>query len=419
MRSFALLLLVCLGAFVIPVACVDSLEQTLRGTVDVIVVDGTITNLAEPQIIRLNRSKADPLTGRPGSVPVTKAKVEVVVDSSQTIIANETEEGRYQLPSDFQGHVGGVYQLRFTLSDGTRYQSTQQTMQSAPLITKVNARFNPISLSADELNSFTAAHDLFIETQDPANQPNYYRWDWRLWESQDWCKSCVQGRYSVNNVLTRYASNGLQYYETGNSLFEDCFYPPSSGSGGPRLDYFIYDYPCRTRCWAVLSSTQLNVFSDIYSNGGLISNRKVAQIPFYQRNPCLVEVRQSALTPAAYQFYQQLTEQTQRPGGVTDAPPTASVGNVQNEANENETVVGIFTASAVATVRHWLDRKDALGVPPGLFEILNGRTPNPEPNIPGQINQFQIFWTYTAPPFTAICSPTDSRTPFKPEGWRD
>jgi hypothetical protein len=36
------------------VSCVDPEDVVLRGTVDIIVVDGTITNLAEPQVILLN-----------------------------------------------------------------------------------------------------------------------------------------------------------------------------------------------------------------------------------------------------------------------------------------------------------------------------------------------------------------------------
>lgn len=113
----------------LPLACVDPEDLTLRGTVDIIVVDGTVTNLAEEQIIRLNRSKSDPLTGRFGSRPITEASVEVVVDSTQIVPCHETVDGSYRLPSDFKGQVGHAYQLRFTLSDGTRYASNQQVIQ--------------------------------------------------------------------------------------------------------------------------------------------------------------------------------------------------------------------------------------------------------------------------------------------------
>lgn len=181
----------------------------------------------------------------------------------------------------------------------------------------------------------------------------------------------------------------------------------------------MYDYTCRTECWAIFTSFQLNVFADTYSNGGMISARKVAQIPFYQHAPCLVEIRQSALTSAAYRFYKQYQDQTQNNGGVADSPPSAIVGNIQNVANPQESVVGFFTASAVSIKRYWLDRKDTQGIPPGLFVAINGREPIPEPSLPASPVISIITTIPQKPPYTAVCSPTDSRTPFKPEGWRD
>ena len=73
-----------------------------------------------------------------------------------------------------------------------------------------------------------------------------------------------------------------------------------------------------------------------------------------------------------------MAEQTQNTGGVAAAPPTALVGNVRNGANEKESVIGYFTATAVTPVLVWIDRRDAVGRPPGLFAALNGRPPSPE-----------------------------------------
>lgn len=84
-----------LSVLLLLTSCVDPESIILRGTVDIIVVDGTITNVGEPQIIRLNRSKADPATGRFGTTPITKATVDVVVDSAEVVICHETVDGNY------------------------------------------------------------------------------------------------------------------------------------------------------------------------------------------------------------------------------------------------------------------------------------------------------------------------------------
>ena len=51
MRSTPLLTLLGCLLCLLPLACVDPEDLTLKGTVDIIVVDGTVTNLAEPQFI--------------------------------------------------------------------------------------------------------------------------------------------------------------------------------------------------------------------------------------------------------------------------------------------------------------------------------------------------------------------------------
>lgn len=373
-----------------PFACVDPLDLTLRGTNDIIVVDGTITNLAEPQLIRLSRSRADPLTGRFGTRPLEKAAVEVVVDSATVVLFRETEAGRYQAPAGFAGQVGHAYQLRVTLPDGTtRYESDQQIMPAVPPIARIRAQFNPNSLSpAQQLRGgYAAAHDFYVDVDDPADQRNYYRWDWIDWERQEWCRSCNGGFYQVNDAR-------------GN-LLEECV---AVNARAP----FTLDYNCRTTCWEIVYSNDLSVFSDQNTNGNRIAGRRVAQVPLYSKERCLVEIRQNSLSPAAYSYFKTLSDQTQRTGGLADTPPAAPIGNVRNSANRSDYVIGYFTASAVSSQRYWLTRSDATGFAPGLFQALNGgRNPVNEQSI-----------VRDRPPL-AICVQSDTRTPVKPEGWRD
>ena len=399
MRSFIVLLLACLTVALLPLACVDPAEPVIDATVDVVIVDGTITNVAEPQVIRLNRSRADPFTGRFSDTPLTGARAEVVVNGTGVVALSETNVGIYELPNGFRGSVGNRYQLRFQLADGTRYASSTETMPAVPMIQSVTDQYNPDGLTGRQ-DGLTASNDIYLTTDDPADQTNYYRWNWTLWERQDWCHTCPQG---------------LIYYErdANNQLVEGCLAPGNFELGFP-LPPFI-DYECRTMCWEIQFSSSLNLFSDSYTNGRTIRNRRVAVIPFHQYRPCLVEVRQMSLTQQAYQFYQRLDDQTQRTGGLADTPPSAPVGNVTSLANDREAVIGYFSASAVSSVRYWLDRKKVTGkVPniagdlPNLFYALNGRPPIPEPAR-----------GYQYRPPLAVCVPSDTRTPVKPEGWRD
>lgn len=382
-------------------SCVDPADPAFDATVNVVVVDGAITDAGEQQPIRLNRSKADPLTGRFGTTPITGAQLAIVVDSSEVVPLTETDTaGSYRTPAQFRGQTGHHYQLRFTLRDGTRYESTVQTMQPAVPISRVYAKFNTNSLAQGDklMGLYPAAHDIYLDAQDPADQHNYYSWTWTLWEQQDWCHSCSQSVYLIYNP------NGME-----PAFFEDCWAPV-----GGSYPLFVYDYGCRTQCWEILYSHEINVFADSYSNGGRVVGQRVAKIPFYQRTPSLVEIQQLSLTEDAYRYFKRLQDQTTNTGGLADTPPSAPVGNVRNVANRSEAVVGYFAASAVTTIRYWLDRKDVEGVPPGLFQTLTGRDPSPEPQYP----------VISPPPPNnkrppqAVCAPSTTRTPVKPAGWQ-
>lgn len=407
MRSVAVRLLVYSVALLIPVACVDQLDETRRGRVNIVVVDGTITNLTEAQVVRLNRSRSDSVTGRFGTLPLTGATVDVVVDSSRVVVLRETEAGRYQAPDGFVGQVGHRYQLRFTLSNGQRYESTPEVMPAVPAIAKLSVGFNPISLPAQiydgRVNPYRAANDFFVDWQDPVSEHNYYRWDWRLWERQDWCRTCSQGFYLIDSPFDK------------NVLYEACYSDEQIRASG----YFVNDYVCRTACWEIIRNFDLNLFDDQLSNGGLIQKRRVAQIPYYQDRGCLVELRQTSLTQRAYTYFNLFRQQTQNSGGLADPPPTALIGNVRNVANDRENVVGYFTASAVAPVRYWLDRKQNTGTYPGLFRAFNGLLPSPEGLVrdPNTDQPKPAYPTRSTP--AAPCVESDTRTQTKPDGWLD
>lgn len=408
----AIFLLVCLS-------CVDRIEYLRPSKLDVVVVDGKLTDVDEEQLVRINRSKAQ--NGRYGSTPISKASVELVINGTEVVSFREKKDtvGTYILPRGFKGKVGDSYQLRFQLEDGTKYESDKQVMLAVPKIDKLSVSFNPTT-PFSPLSPYKGTHDFYLDTQDPADQHNFYSWEWNLYEKQDWCRTCIDGVYAVNNILPGQNKDYL-YYVSGNELFEDCFNPKLNyipGYPAPLSKNWWYDYMCRTKCWEILHNYGMELFDDQYTNGGKILGRKVAQIPYYQHAGCLVEIRQLSLTKGAYDYYFMFKQQTDNGGGVADTPPTALRGNVQNVANKQEIVVGYYTASSVATMRYWLDRKDILGVvPPGLFLALNARYPEEEPAPPD--HGYIMIWGGPPRVPTALCLESESRTAKKPEGWID
>ena len=367
--------------------CVEPYDPALTLTANVLIVDGSPTDLPERQTIRLARSRV--LSGRSATTPVEGAKVEIVVNGSQVVllVENRTTKGLYEAPEGFRGQVGNTYQLRLQLADGQRYESTAEPMPAVPAIGRVYDRFDAAGIANAEKTRFTPANLIYIDTQDPAGERNYYRWNYTLWELQSWCATCERGFYNLSfNPVTNQFSGACQ---TNVAL-------PAAN---------LYDYTCASPCWEILRGLTINIQADNVSNGKLIAGRLVVAVPYTQPAPALVEIRQQALTPGAYQYYRLFEQQTQNSGGLADTPPSPIVGNIRNVANEREPVVGYFSGSGVSTMRYRLTRQNASGRPTGLFEYLNNRQPTPEPTGPFR------------PPL-AVCVASENRTPVQPEGWR-
>ncbi len=419
----ALILVVLLVA----AGCVEQIAFNVNNNLNAIIVEGRLTTADEPQTLKLFRAKTDALSGLV-SLPLTGATVQLLVDGSETVIYTEDKNrpGYYALPEHFRGQTGKTYQLKFRLTDGADYASEPEKLEAVAPMKNVNATFNP---AAEAINGigFNGFHELYVDTQDPADQRNFYSWEWVLYEKQEWCKSCVRGVYAVNKILPGVYLE-QRYFVSGNEPFEDCFSPQSNWNSDWRMPpvpttEWTYDYQCRTQCWQLFYSPTLNLFEDRLTNGGQILQRKVAKIPYYQYQGALVELRQLSHTKDAYAYFRLFQQQTENNGGITDTPPTALRGNISNVRDKKETVVGYFAVSDVSIIRYWLDRRDTgNAVPPGLFNALMARAPSPEPSPsgggPGGAAKILISGGPPRVP-TALCIRSDSRTPEKPLGWVD
>ena len=207
-------------------------------------------------------------------------------------------------------------------------------------------------------------NDVYVDFEDPVGTRNFYLWRTRLYEQQEWCASCQQGRYYLEDIGP---------VGSGPIKVIGCVPDPKLGK------YNFYDYICRGACWDIFYSTRINIFADVYSNGRPQVGRLVAQAPLYQKDPALLNIEQLSLTVGAYRYYKLFEEQTQNTGTLVDTPPAPTVGNVRNLSDPNDNVVGYFSASSVAVNNYWLERRN---VPsrnyPGLFYAQNRRSPNRE-----------------------------------------
>ncbi|MFN8354358.1 MAG: DUF4249 domain-containing protein [Spirosomataceae bacterium] len=342
----------CFGCLLGLYSCIDELPLNDNSAFDVLVVEANLSDLSEQQLVRLSRSKSDATAGFSYDEPINDAQVELVIDNTQTLHFQALAGGKYSLTDVFVAQSGHRYQLRFQLSNGREYESSVELMPPPCPIQKVYQQFNEQSLPPQQIKGFLAANDFYMDYDDSAAVENYYSWDWTLWERQYYC----------------YA--------------------------GP-----YFDLACNRECWEIIHNTTINISNDKYSNGNKVIGRRVAQIPYYQKLPCLVEIRQESISKGRYNYLKLVAEQTKNTGTLVDTPPAALIGNIRNIQNTNEPVIGYFAVSSISKTLYWLERTENTGEPITLFRGLYGRSIN---LARGE----------------SPCVESDIRTARKPIGWR-
>ncbi|MDZ7935097.1 MAG: DUF4249 family protein [Emticicia sp.] len=141
----------------------------------------------------------------------------------------------------------------------------------------------------------------------------------------------------------------------------------------------MFDYTCGTSCWDIFYSSDINIFSDIFTDGQLQKNKLVAQIPLYQSNQCLVGIQQMSLSPNAFRYFKLIQDQSINTGTLADTPPAPIKSNVYNKDDAGELVLGYFSVSSVYEQKYMLTRKNATGAGlNALFLTKNNRLPQPE-----------------------------------------
>jgi len=381
-------------------ACVDPYSIDISSSKGYIIIDGVLTDLNEPQFLTIFRTSENAqfksseftsiiLAQKKEALPVTDANAKIIVDGKQSINLQETLPGYYYLPDNFKAKVGSTYQLWFQTINGKTYESPLETMLPVSAIGSVREEFNKTGVkkypTSDERIS---TNDFYVDFQDNPNEKNFYRWRWTQWETQKYCETCSQGRYFL--------------YEDENGENGTCYRDLT-------LNYNnIFDYTCGTSCWDIFYSSDINIFSDVFTDGQLQKNKLVAQIPLYQSNQCLVSIQQMSLSPNAFRYFKLIQDQSVNTGTLADTPPAPIKSNVYNKDDAGELVLGYFSVSAVSEQKYMLTRKNATGTGlNALFFAKNNRLPQPEES---SVERLDIP--------LAICKKSLSRTPIKPAGWQ-
>ena len=272
-----------------------------------LIVEGVIST-NDTTTIKISRSVN--LSNKGTTNPVN-ANVSIECDNGDSFGIPATAMGIYKIPG-IGLDPARKYRLHITTLDTENdYRSDFVAAKNAPPIDSVG--FN---LTGNGIQ-------IYANTHDEANNTRYYRYDYE----ETWR---FHSRYN-----SAWKSNGADIVpRPGNEQIFYCFKSAAStsivlGSSAKLKQDVVYQLPVT----------------------GIESTSEKIELKYS------ILLRQYALTPEAYKFWQTLKKNTEELGSIFDAEPTQLAGNIHNIHDNSEVVIGYISAGAVSAKRIFIAKE--------------------------------------------------------------
>lgn len=342
-RYFAIFCL-CLCLF----SCVDAVTPKYQFDTGFLLIEGRITDTPGYSEARVSRNEI-----RFGIYTLTPVEGSTVscIDEDGVEINWELQgtNNTYQAPSDWVAIPGKAYFLRVVTPQGEVVESEPEVLPTAVPMANVRVAFEQEAYFSTDRSRFIPAFRLLIDFQDPAGETNFYQYRYTAFEDIVVCASCERSRWRNGECIA-----------------------------GPDTRFVRrWDYLCDARCWTFSTGAGINILSDAFSDGQLVTGFEAGRFDYSRQGGLLFDVQQYNISRAAFEYNSVLEGLVDGAGGLNAPLPAALVGNLKDVSAVGTNVLGFIGVAAVSTERIFIERDTFGGTPfPGQMSII------PEPVTP-------------------------------------
>jgi len=304
MRRIIKLTVIIVGITLIFQSCIYEFTPKTGDLGNLLVVYGMVTNENGPHEITILKTKK---INSKVNEPVKGANVSISDDKGDIVPLTEDTVSKYHTPESFAGQIGVKYKLNIELQ-GKQYESDYVELLDVPDISELEAE--KITKSATGTSPESSGYQFYISTKPGTSEQKYYKWD--VFEDYEY-------RLPYRTL----------YYWDGKVLYP--FDPP--------IPYICYKH---TQFNDIYISTTNNFQTNYITHYPLNFTPNSMKFQFTYG----VFVRQYALSEFSYKYWHYAMENN-LPDPLYSKQPYQLIGNLRCISNPNETVFGIFEASAV------------------------------------------------------------------------
>lgn len=306
------------------ISCTEPFEIESKNFENVLVVEGTITDEIRPQIIKLSRTST---LDTVNVIYEDNAQINVVgSDGANYHFTQERETGHYISDEEFNAQPNIYYSLKIITKDGRHFTSSEVILPPAVPMDQVFAdRVTEPAKNRDGV-------EVLINTQDLTGNAKYFRYEY-----DETYKVVVPypSRFTVE--IVNEVSNPRSY------------------------DLIITPREPEEVCYSTEYSSGIIQTTTTELNQNKVFRFPVKYLPkedFKLRDRYSILVRQYVQSEEAYTFYKTIKDMGSLGSILSQGQPGYVVGNIINEDNPEEKVIGFFEISSVSSQRIFFDYHD-------------------------------------------------------------
>ena len=371
MKPFRLLPFLATAGLLFLAACTEPVEPVFQFETGFLLVDGRITDT--PGYSEVTVARNEIVFGDYQLQPVAGVAVSSVsTDGEETAWELiDAATGRFAAPEGWVARRGQEYSIRVTTPAGEIVESAPEPVPVNVPIQDARVDFEQEAFFNNNLDRFVPAFFLRVDVDDPADEQNFYQWNYTTFQTIEICATCERSRWRDGRCIagpdTRFVSR--------------------------------WDYLCDARCWISSRGQNVNILRDEFSNGQTITDIEAGRVTYERPGRLLFDLQQYNISAAAFRYARTLRDLSEGAGGLNAPLPAALVGNLTDVGATETPVLGFVGVSSVSNERIMIlrDTFDGMSLPYDGSII-------PEPVMP-------------APPVAPCVGGTRSR--IQPEGWVD
>ncbi|MGA0384052.1 MAG: DUF4249 family protein, partial [Flavobacteriaceae bacterium] len=196
-RSFVLFL------FLISIAssCVEAVAPEFDFQDDLIIIDALASTAAGTSYATVQQTSYE--FGLYRSKTISGCTVTLVNADTQERESLFESEGSYISDPSFKVKTKSRWYIEVQLPNGQTFKSSVETTPEEVQIQAIKDNFNLEMIYDEGSEDYTSGHEIRIDFNDPADQRNFFFYQYRAYEQELYCKLCEYGVYRNGECLSQ------------------------------------------------------------------------------------------------------------------------------------------------------------------------------------------------------------------------